>query len=704
MSISFNETPTDVRVPLFYAEMDNSKANTAQISGASLLIGQVLADAAIERNKLVLMPSADYARKMCGRGSQLARMVDAYRKTDPFGELYVVATGEKVGGSAANGKVHLSGTVTEAGAISLYIGSKRVQGIVSADDTALEAAQALAEAINADRDLPVTAIATAVTGSVAVTGVKIGTHSGSVKVDSKTIVTAAVLPLDATNKKIVWTSGDPEIIRLDGSTGNNNESATFIGVAEGTAELIATSAENSAFSDSLTVSVVAETVDPTGVTLDQETASVTAGETMTLKATVAPSGADQSVTWSSSAEEFATVDASGVVTGVAAGAASITAKSTANGELSASCAVTVSAASRKVKKAPRAEAAAPATGAIVTLTAKYSGETGNGLPLALNYYGTVGGEQTPDGLHITLTAMTGGAGSVDLAPVIAAMGDEAFDYIGFPFNDSNSLKMMGEEMNDSAGRWSWSRQIYGHAYTAKIGTLTDLVAFGDTFNDQHLTVCGYEEGTQSPIEELIAARLGRQASFLRIDPARPTQTGEITGALPALVGSRFSVPERQSLLTHGIATASVVNGVMQIERDITTYKANKLGVADNSYLDSETLHTSAYVIRKLKTVITSKYPRHKLANDGTRFGPGQAIVTPSVIKGEICAAYRQMEIDGIVENFDVFKAHLIVERSTTDTNRLNVLFPPDYVNQLRVFAVLNQFRLQYSDEEISANV
>lgn len=616
MSISFNETPNNVLVPLFYAEMDNSKANTAQISGASLLIGQVLADATIERNKLVLMPSADYARKMCGRGSQLARMVDAYRKTDPFGELYVVATGEKVGGSAATGKVNISGNVTAAGAISLYIGSKRVQGIVSADDTALEAAQALAEAINADADLPVKATAAAVSGNVPVTGVK----------------------------------------------------------------------------------------------LNKGTATVAVGSTVALRATVEPEGADQSVIWSSSAEEFATVDAAtGVVAGVATGEenadgeAIITATSTANNELSASCAVTVTAAARKSKNAPNVKAPAAVTGAVVTLTAKYSGDSANGLPLALNYYGTVGDEQTPDGLHVTLTAMAGGAGSVDLAPVIVAMGDELFDYIGFPFNDTNSLKMMGEEMNDSAGRWSWSRQIYGHAYTAKIGTLTDLVAFGDTFNDQHLTVCGYEEGTQSPIEELIASRLGRQASFLRIDPARPTQTGEITGALPALVGSRFSVPERQSLLTHGIATASVVNGVMQIERDITTYKANKLGVADNSYLDSETLHTSAYVIRKLKSVITSKYPRHKLANDRTRFGPGQAVVTPSVIKGEICAAYRQMEIDGIVENFDVFKAHLIVERSKTDTNRLNVLFPPDYVNQLRVFAMLNQFRLQYSDEEISAN-
>ncbi|EJO47554.1 bacteriophage Mu tail sheath family protein [Enterobacter sp. SST3] len=113
--------------------------------------------------------------------------------------------------------------------------------------------------------------------------------------------------------------------------------------------------------------------------------------------------------------------------------------------------------------------------------------------------------------------------------------------------------------------------------------------------------------------------------------------------------------------------------MLRIQRDITTYKKNAYGVADNSYLDSETLHTSAYVLRRLKSVITSKYGRHKLANDGTRFGPGQAIVTPAVIKGELLATYRQMEREGIVENYDLFKAHLIVERDANDPTRINVL-------------------------------
>jgi phage tail sheath gpL-like len=137
---------------------------------------------------------------------------------------------------------------------------------------------------------------------------------------------------------------------------------------------------------------------------------------------------------------------------------------------------------------------------------------------------------------------------------------------------------------------------------------------------------------------------------------------------------------------------------MRVERAITTYQTNAFGDPDNSYLDSETMHTIAYVIRDLRTRITSKYPRHKLASDGTRFGAGQAVVTPSVIRAELIAAYRKLERKAIVENAELFAENLIVERDEDDPNRLNVLFPPDLVNQLRVFALQNQFRLQYEEE------
>ena len=254
--------------------------------------------------------------------------------------------------------------------------------------------------------------------------------------------------------------------------------------------------------------------------------------------------------------------------------------------------------------------------------------------------------------------------------------------IGHPFNDTASMNTFTLEMNDTSGRWSWLRQIYGHVYTAKIAAISDLITVGDMFNDPHVTLAGYEKTVQSNPDELAASRTARAAVFLRIDPARPTQTGELTGMLPPPTGKRFIRSEQQSLLTHGIATAYAEGGVLRVRRDITTYKKNAYGVADNSYLDSETLHTSAYVLRRLKTVITSKYGRHKLANDGTRFGPGQAIVTPAVIKGELLTTYRQMERAGIVENYELFKQHLIVERDATDPSHINVLYAKSRLTNL----------------------
>ncbi len=67
MTISFNTIPSNTLVPLFYAEMDNQAANTAQDSGASLLIGHANNGAEIVANSLVLMPSADYARRFVVR-------------------------------------------------------------------------------------------------------------------------------------------------------------------------------------------------------------------------------------------------------------------------------------------------------------------------------------------------------------------------------------------------------------------------------------------------------------------------------------------------------------------------------------------------------------------------------------------------------------------------------------------------------------
>ncbi|WP_019097726.1 phage tail tube protein [Pseudomonas putida] len=82
--------------------------------------------------------------------------------------------------------------------------------------------------------------------------------------------------------------------------------------------------------------IVVAAVDVTPATL-----SVAVGAIADLEAVVTPSGASQQVTWTSSAPAIASVSPTGLVKGLAVGAATITATSAADGTKTDTCAVTV---------------------------------------------------------------------------------------------------------------------------------------------------------------------------------------------------------------------------------------------------------------------------------------------------------------------------------------------------------------------------
>lgn len=497
-AISFNYIPTNVRVPLFYAEMDNSQAGYFTQNKRSLLVGQKLSTGSAAVNSPILVSTTDQAKTLFGTGSMLARMHALYRQQDAFGEVWCIAVADAGAGVQATGTITVTGPATAAGTIALYIAGQRITVAVGASDAATAIATAINAAINAATDLPVTS-------SVA--------------------------------------------------------------------------------------------------------------------------------------------------------------------------------------------------SAVVTLTCRWKGLTGNDITVMDSFRGFGGGEYLPTGVALAYSGsgmLTAGTTNPTLTgSVITAMGDDEYDYVIHPYTDSTSLDAFQTEFNDSVGRWSWSRQVYGHCYTALRGALGALTTAGGLRNDPHHTIAGIDADCPNPSWEYAAAYGGANALGLNVDTGRPTQTLPLTGLLTPRAGKRFLLSERQSLLNYGIATSFISGGVLRVERAITSYQKNAWNQADPSYMDSETLHQLTEITRRLRNRITQKYPRHKLANDGTRFGAGQAIVTPSVIRGEIMAEYADMEEIGLVENRALFAKYLIVERDPGNPNRINVLLPPDLVNQLRIFALLNQFRLQY---------
>lgn len=148
-------------------------------------------------------------------------------------------------------------------------------------------------------------------------------------------LTATILPKNASNQIPKWdVIGDVSgIVYVYGTTSNTTRTVKALKV--GTTTITATVAGQTA---TCTVTVTPKAIPVESITLNKTQLSLVKGTTETLTATVLPTTAtDKAVTWESSDTAVATVE-NGVVTAVAAGNATITAKA---GEKTATCAVTV---------------------------------------------------------------------------------------------------------------------------------------------------------------------------------------------------------------------------------------------------------------------------------------------------------------------------------------------------------------------------
>jgi phage tail sheath gpL-like len=499
MPISFSQIPADIKVPLYWVEVDPSKAGLPQLGLRALLVGTKLTEGEAPKDIPIAVGSQAQADVAFGQGSELSRMFRAYFASNLANEVWGLPVAEPVGATAATGTITVTTAPTEAGTIHLYIAGDHVPVNVGATDTINDVHVAISAAINEMFDLPVSSV------------------------------------------------GGPTV---------------------------------------------------------------------------------------------------------------------------------------------------------VTLTALFKGVHGNEITVALNYYGTIGGERLPQGLAMTIPAtglLTGGVGVPVFDTAISNMGEQEFEYVAMPYTDSTSLFAWDQEYGfTDGGRWGWMRQHFGHVFSAKRGIYPDLVTFGNTQNSGVISVLGFEVASPSPAFEWTAAYTAKAQRALVDDPARPLQTLSLNKIKCAPLHQRFDFNELNSLASNGIAIQKAgSDNQPMIAREQTTYQLNLYGMSDDAYELVTTLATLAKLLRNQRQAVTSQFPRCKLADDGTRFGPGQAIVTPGIVMAALIAQYRMDEFNGLVENVTAFKNNLLVERDVNDPNRLNVLYPPDLINQLRIFAVLAQFRLQY---------
>lgn len=271
-------------------------------------------------------------------------------------------------------------------------------------------------------------------GAVAATGVSVSPESTNLQVGATVTPIATMVPADADNQKVIWTSDDTDVATVNDSTG------VVTGVSVGVANIIATT-DDGGFSDKCVVSVTATSIPVTGVSLDLEATELDKSGKLMLNPIFTPlSASNKNVTWTSLTTSVATVDDNGEVTGVDLGSSMIVVE-TEDGTFKDTCEITVvKAASFTFDDKSKYVGPEFETGSKMSVTVNYAMGANraineNGLNFRLRHLNSAWEQQTYDYLYNDKSFAGSQSGSathdIDLtdAPLTAEMAEGDFYYL-----------------------------------------------------------------------------------------------------------------------------------------------------------------------------------------------------------------------------------------------------------------------------------
>ena len=177
-------------------------------------------------------------------------------------------------------------------------------------------------------------ILSAISVVVPVESIVASTNYLSINVGETRQITYNILPANATDKTVVYSSSDDSKLTVD-------QEGNIEAIASGDFMITLTCSNGVSTNCQVVVSEVSETVDVTGISLSESSLSMHTGDSVSLIASITPTTAtNKSVVWESNESTIASV-ANGRVTALADGEAIITCRSVSNPDITATCTVSV---------------------------------------------------------------------------------------------------------------------------------------------------------------------------------------------------------------------------------------------------------------------------------------------------------------------------------------------------------------------------
>lgn len=291
----------------------------------------------------------------------------------------------------------------------------------------------------------------------------------------------------------------------------------------------------------------------------------------------------------------------------------------------------------------------------VLLTAMSASELGNFIDLRTTYRQD---ERLPEGMTVTVPAMSGGVGVPDLSAIGTILNGYRPTEIVSAFTDADNLAHIERVLEE---RWQANNMQDGQLCISVRGSEGALTNLLDARNSPHVHAIATVKDMTNPWET--AAMAGAAIESLAAkDPALPVTGVKLLGYQGPKQGDGWTVEAQNNILTAGGMPLQIAQDYSgSLLRAVTNYKRTVTGAPDRSMAELPWIKTMSYKRWFTVSEFQTKYQGFKLAQYITEPIPGQKIMTPELAEEVMLTIYKLFMDAGLCQNLPYYRETLLVE-------------------------------------------
>ncbi|MCL2219330.1 MAG: phage tail sheath subtilisin-like domain-containing protein [Chitinispirillia bacterium] len=331
----------------------------------------------------------------------------------------------------------------------------------------------------------------------------------------------------------------------------------------------------------------------------------------------------------------------------------------------------------QVNARPDLPVTAYANGAVITLTAKNKGTTGN----FLGQKGKPAVDCDVPGIEAATTAYTGGAGDPDLTDTFDKVSGQRFHIVALAWATAAAAIALSEYLNEVSNEVN---QRGGRGFMFVDGNIADMATLAKGINDKRICVGGITGAKRAPFENAAAF-----AAMLAAEPMPWLAVNNIglVGCDSPPVTDRWNWNEINNILLWSGVTPFEVGAGDRVRcvRAISTYVKNDAGAEDDTFLDTLKIATADYVREAVRVRHLTDF-QNKVLRDNHVAGEPPNVVTPADVRSTNLDVCRRIEAMGGLNSVNAFADQFVSVRNRNVPGRVDSIIPIDIVDALHILA------------------